>query len=69
MTSPFILALPPDGSASVSPHTLQVTLFTGLPKSSCSLPHFRHLTRRKLLFGFGMSLFHSVTIFLSLVIL
>jgi hypothetical protein len=33
------------------------------------LPHFRHLTRRKLLFGFGMSLFHSVTIFPSLVIL
>jgi hypothetical protein len=43
----------------VSPHTLQVTLLTALPKMSCSLPHFGHFTRRKVLCGFGMSLFHS----------
>jgi len=52
--------LPPDGSASTAPHTLHVTLLTGLPKMSCSLLHLRHRTRRKLLLGFGISLFHSL---------
>jgi len=56
----LILAFPPEGSASVSPHTLQVTLFTALAKISCSFPHLRQFTRRKVLCGFGMSLFHSV---------
>ena len=54
------MAFPPEGSASVSPHTLQVTLFTALAKISCSFPHLRQFTRRKVLCGFGISLFHSV---------
>jgi len=59
----LISALPPVGVASVSPQTLQVILLTLLLKSSCSLPHFWHFTRRKTLRGFGMSLFHSDIVF------
>jgi hypothetical protein len=55
----LISALPPVGVASVSPQTLQVILLTLLLKSSCSLPHFWHFTRRNTLRGLGMSLFHS----------
>ena len=58
--SPLIFALPPVGSARVSPQTLQVTLFVAFPKSCCSFPHFRHLTRKKLLRGLGISLFQSL---------
>ena len=58
--SPLIFALPPVGSARVSPQTLHVTLFVALPKSCCSFPHFRHLTRKKLLRGLGISLFQSL---------
>jgi hypothetical protein len=64
-TSPLIFALPPEGSARVSPHTLQVILLTALLKRSCSLPHFWHLTLRKTLLGFGISLFQSDIIFFS----
>jgi len=58
-TSPLIFALPPEGSAKASPHTLQTILLTALLKMSCSLPHFWHLTLRKTLLGFGISLFQS----------
>lgn len=68
-TSPFIFALPPDGSANGSPHTLQVILLTALLKINCSLPHFVHLTLRKTLLGFGISLLHSDITFLSIILL
>jgi len=58
--SPFIFALPPVGSASVSPHMLHLTVFVAWLYSNCSFPHFEHLTRMKVLCGLGMSLFHSV---------
>ena len=64
-TSPLIFALPPEGSANNSPQTLQEILLTVLLKMSCSLPHFGHLTLRKTLLGFGISLFHSDIIFCS----
>jgi len=65
-TSPLIFALPPEGSAKVSPHTLQTILLTALLKMSCSLPHFWHLTLRKTLLGFGISLFQSDIFFYSI---
>jgi hypothetical protein len=61
--SPLIFAFPPEGSASTVPQTLQLTLFTALLNTICSLPHFRHLTRMKLLLGLGMSFSHSDKIF------
>ena len=63
--SPSIFALPPVGSASVAPQTLQVTLFVALLKSCCSFPHFRHLTRKKLLLGLGINLFHSLIFYFA----
>lgn len=64
--SPLIFAFPPEGVANVSLHTLHVTLFDALLNTNCSLPHFKHLTRRKLLLGFGISLFHSDITFYSI---
>src|SRR5512147_658734 len=59
-TSPFKSAFPPVGSAKTALQTLQVTLLTAWLKISCSLPHFGHFTRTKVLLGLGMSLFHSL---------
>jgi hypothetical protein len=63
--SPSIFALPPVGSASVAPQTLHVTLFVALLKSCCSFPHFKHLTRKKLLLGLGINLFHSLIFYFA----
>ena len=58
-TSPLRSAFPPVDSASTALQTLQVTVLAAWLKISCSLPHLGHLTRRKVLFGLGMSLFQS----------
>jgi hypothetical protein len=64
-TSPLRLAFPPVDSAKTALQTLQVTVLTALLKTSCSLPHLGHLTRRKVLRGLGISLFHSLMCFFS----
>jgi len=43
-------------------------LLTALLKINCSLPHFEHLTLRKTLLGFGISLLHSDMPFFSIII-
>jgi hypothetical protein len=52
-------ALPPEGSANSVPQTLQLTLFETLVKTTCSLPHFGHLMRKKPLVGLGINFSHS----------
>ena len=64
-TSPLRSAFPPVDSARTALQTLQVTVLAAWLKISCSLPHLGHLTRRKVLLGLGISLFHSDIVFFS----